>query len=241
MAEAVGARILASAEFYGHVQSRAAMTDAALWPYPVVDHLIAAGLAVTPDGRRFADEGLGGVFMANAIARLADPLSAVAIFDAAIWAGRGRLAVLPPNPHLAGRAPMLVADSIAGLAAEAGLPPEALSETVARHNQALAAGGFADLAPPRSPGRLPALPITTPPFIAVPLCAGITYTMGGVAADGDARVLARDGTPIPGLFAAGGTLGGLEGGPGAGYTGGLSKALVFGLRAAETAADRAIR
>jgi len=39
--------------------------------------------------------------------------------------------------------------------------------------------------------------------------------------------------PIPGLFAAGSATGGLEGGQYSGYTGGLSKAAVFGLRAGE--------
>jgi fumarate reductase flavoprotein subunit len=38
------------------------------------------------------------------------------------------------------------------------------------------------------------------------------------------------------LFAAGATTGGLEGGPAAGYVGGLMKAVVFGLLAAECAA-----
>ena len=70
--------------------------------------------------------------------------------------------------------------------------------------------------------------ICRPPFYAVPLCAGITYTMGGVAVDAQARVLHSAGRPIEGLYAAGGTIGGLEGGPFTGYTGGLAKALVFG-------------
>ena len=64
--------------------------------------------------------------------------------------------------------------------------------------------------------------------------SGITYTMGGVAIDPDARVLHGSGAAISGLFAAGGTVGGLEGGPYVGYTGGLAKALVFGWRAANT-------
>ena len=110
----------------------------------------------------------------------------------------------------------------------------ALPASVAAHNAALAQGRLPELDPPRRAGRLPPLPITEPPFYAAPLCAGITYTMGGIAVDGLARVIGAIGRPIPGLFAAGSTIGGLEGGPGAGYTGGLSKALVFGLRAAET-------
>ena len=44
--------------------------------------------------------------------------------------------------------------------------------------------------------------------------------------------------PIDGLYAAGGTTGGLEGGGALGYVGGLIKACVFGLRVAEDAARR---
>ena len=52
--------------------------------------------------------------------------------------------------------------------------------------------------------------------------------------DGDGRVNNND-RPIPGLYAAGSTVGGLDGGPHAGYVGGLIKA-VIGLRAAESIA-----
>ena len=62
---------------------------------------------------------------------------------------------------------------------------------------------------------------------------GITYTMGGIAIDEHAQVLDLKGVAIPGLFAAGATTGGLEGGENAVYIGGLIKAGVFGLLAAE--------
>lgn len=52
--------------------------------------------------------------------------------------------------------------------------------------------------------------------------------MGGFAVEA--------GCPIEGLLAAGATTGGLEGGSFAGYSGGLSKASVFGIIAAETVA-----
>ena len=61
------------------------------------------------------------------------------------------------------------------------------------------------------------------------------YTMGGIQIDADARVRHEDGSVIPGLYAAGAATGGIEGGPAIGYTGGLSKAAVFGFRAAEHA------
>ena len=74
------------------------------------------------------------------------------------------------------------------------------------------------------------------PFFAAPVCAGITYTMGGIAIDGDARVLREDDSAIEGLYAAGTTTGGLEGGSASGYVGGLSQSVITGLLAAEDAA-----
>jgi len=61
--------------------------------------------------------------------------------------------------------------------------------------------------------------------------------MGGVAIDGHGRALREDQTVVDGLYAAGTTTGGLEGGPSIGYVGGLSKSTVTGLRAAEHAAE----
>ena len=71
----------------------------------------------------------------------------------------------------------------------------------------------------------------TPPFYAIPVCAGITYTMGGVAINDRCQVLHLDGHAIDGLYAAGCTTGGHEGGPIAGMTGGLGKVLTFGWHA----------
>ena len=73
----------------------------------------------------------------------------------------------------------------------------------------------------------------------MPICAAITNTMGGIVVDGDARVLDKNDKPIPGLYAAGSTVGGLDGGPHAGYVGGLIKATI-GLRAAETIAGKSL-
>jgi fumarate reductase flavoprotein subunit len=67
----------------------------------------------------------------------------------------------------------------------------------------------------------------------MPICTAITNTMGGIVVDGEARVLDAKGAPIPGLFAAGSTVGGHDGGPHSCYVGGLIKA-VIGLIAAET-------
>ena len=109
---------------------------------------------------------------------------------------------------------------------------------VAAYNAAVRSGDPAALSPPRSTKSGPPAPIATPPFFAIPICPGITNTMGGIAIDGNGRVRRPDGSTIAGLYAAGGCTGGLEGGGSLGYVGGLIKACVFGLRAAEEVARR---
>lgn len=51
--------------------------------------------------------------------------------------------------------------------------------------------------------------LDTPPFEAYAVTCGVTFTFGGLRIDTDARVLDTDGSPIPGLFAAGELVGGL--------------------------------
>ncbi|MFV0297450.1 MAG: FAD-dependent oxidoreductase [Hyphomicrobiaceae bacterium] len=239
MAAEAGARLTNLRPFYGHLLAREASTSDNLWPYPELDAFTTTGVIVGPDGRRIADESQGGIAMANALARRPAPDEAIAIFDADIWEGPGRTHRIPANPLLeeAG-ATIRRAGSIAELAAQLDLPPDALADTVAQHNTAISSGNFSNLAPPRA-GPVKAQPIRTAPFMAIRVRPGITYTMGGIEIDGNARVIGKNGTPIPGLLAAGATTGGLEGGGRNAYVGGIVKAGVFGLLAAEEAARRA--
>ena len=238
LAQSLGAAITETGmnNIYGHLHSRDAMTTTKLWPRPYNDEVAASGIVVDQNGHRIADEGLGGVWLTNAIARLPDPLGTSIVFDQPIWDGPGRNHVQPPNP-LVQEAGGTVhrADTLAELAAVAGVPRNALEETVAHYNSALDAGTLDKLAPPRSSDRHKPWPIKTPPYYALPICVAITNCMGGIVVDGDGRVLDKADKPIPGLYAAGSTVGGLDGGPRAGYVGGLIKATI-GLRAAETIA-----
>ena len=225
--------------FYGHLLCRDAFSNDRVWPYPELDAIASAGIVVDRGGRRILDEGEGGIFMANGIARSPAPLEASVVFDAQIWDGPGRSARIPANPELARAAGTIHrALAIPELARLAGIDGEGLALTLALYNAACEKGDFAALAPSRSSERYWPMPIATPPFFAIPLCAGITYTMGGLKIDAAGRVLREDGQAIPGLYAAGSTTGGIDGGPYAGYVGGLAKAAVFGLRAAEDAASK---
>lgn len=237
MAEAAGAALTRLDRFYGHLLSRDAMTNPGLWPYPQIDAVAAAAIVVDAGGNRLLDEGLGGISITNDLARLDDPLCATVVCDNAIWESAGRAAQIPPNPELlSGGGTLHRADTLAGLAALAEIDPGGLEATVAGYNAAVRAGNLRALTPPHSSRSGAPRPIETPPYLAIPICAGITNTMGGIAIDGHGRVKRPDGTVIPGLYAAGGATGGLEGGGAVGYVGGLIKACLFGLLAAEHAA-----
>lgn len=240
MAVAAGAALTQMNHFYGHLLAQECMTNEKLWPYPQLDQLAVAGIIVDRNGSRMFDEGVGGVALSNLLARVDDPLCATIIFDATIWDGPGRSARIPPNPNLEiGGGTIHRAATLDSLATQLGIDSARLAETVAAYNTALRDQRLHELCPPRRVAQHPAFPIVDGPFMGIRLCAGITYTMGGIAIDEHARVLRPDGSVIDRLYAAGATTGGVEGGGDTGgYVGGLSKAGILGLCAAEHAARR---
>ena len=124
------------------------------------------------------------------------------------------------------------AATIEELASLFGLPGDALAHTLAEV-AALAAGQGADRF-----GRTRRLRAMHPPFHAARITGGLAHTQGGVRVDGSARVLRRDGGPIPGLLAAGGAAASISGESAAGYVpgNGLAHAFALGLIAGETIA-----
>jgi fumarate reductase flavoprotein subunit len=246
MAEEAGARLTDATSFYGHLLARDSLTNPKLWPYPTMDTLVGGAILVDRSGRRFIDEGLGGIAHSNAIAKLDDPLAVIAIFDHAIWETTGRAELVPPNPQLVAAGGTLIgAPDVPTLAQKIGVPAQALQQTIETYNQAVSADQGERLDPPRTSGRMfgesrnagkrvSVAPVATAPYYAVPLAVGISYTMGGIEIDAQARVIGRNGEPVPGLFAAGSCTGGVEGGPLGGYIGGYLKAVGLGLIAGQS-------
>ncbi|NQV54549.1 MAG: FAD-binding protein [Rhodospirillales bacterium] len=234
MAQDVGAAVTALGDFYGHLLSATAMTNEALWPYPNIDIVAVAGVMVDGNGRRFVDESRGGVFLSNAVAKLDDPLSATLVMTKKIWDEIGTDGIAPPNPLMVKHGGTLIeAPDLGALAAAIQVPADALKTTLDGYNQAFHSGNLGTLSPQRDGGRHQAYPVEEGPYCAIRLCAGVTNTMGGIEIDQHCRVLGKDGAPIAGLYAAGSSTGGLEGGPNVGYVGGLVKAFVFGMVAGE--------
>jgi len=233
MALASGAHMVGLNSFYGHLLSVDAFKSKELWPYPQIDSIASSGILVDSKGNRRLDEGKGGIYLANGVARF-EMGTAMVICDNLIWDNAGKKHQIPPNPLLELHGATMYRDeTIEKLAIKSGLPPIALVNTVNSYNEAVNSGLCEKLEPMRSTSIRPSQ-ISHPPFFAIPVCAGITNTSGGISIDSNARVLSKNGVPIPGLYAAGATIGGLDGGVNSGYIGGLVKA-VFGLKAAENA------
>jgi fumarate reductase flavoprotein subunit len=130
----------------------------------------------------------------------------------------------------------VAADTVEGLAewlATMGVDREGFLATIEGFGRAVASGTTAQLAIPRL--RSP-FALAEPPFRAIAVRAGITFTLGGIDVDADLRVIDRRGRSIAGLYAAGADAGGTYDG---GYMGGLVLGLVQGRAAGRSAAETA--
>lgn len=198
------------------------------------------GITVDRTGRRFFDEGAGtlaATYGTVGRAILERPAGvAYQLFDAV----GARL--LKHYAYRHALAPVR-ARTIAELAARLGLHAPTLARTIADFNAAIPsdappldptredARATTGLTPPKSNW---AVALLTPPFTAYPVTGGVTFTLGGVRTDPEARVLSADGQPLPGLFAVGDAVGLFHGNypSGAGQT----RNAVFGRRAGRAAA-----
>ena len=235
MAEAAGAQLSDMRRFYGHLLSRDGLENPDLTPYPQLDQISSAAIVVDGEGSRFLNEGLGGIYIANKIARFENPTLAFTIFDRTIWnEGPGVKSIYPANPtvEIAGGT-VFRAENITILAENIGAIPSTLKTSVENYNSIIRSGNRENSSLSKLDGTGLATAIETPPFMAIPIAVGITATMGGILVGANMQVRNKNGGLIPGLFGAGGTTGGLEGGGTLGYIGGLIKAATMGLLAGE--------
>ncbi len=161
---------------------------------------------VNAEGRRFIREDIGSVD-AREMALMDQPgrrywiVFDQAILDAAPpiligWSREDTLAAFRENgPAFSS------ADRIEELAREAGIDAEGLARTVAAFNYGVATGHdfFGRKHAP--------LPIGSGPYYAIRMQASSISGAVGLAVDDQLRVIRKDGTPVPGLYAAGELLG----------------------------------
>jgi fumarate reductase flavoprotein subunit len=264
MAMAIGAKAVELDAAVGQLVLRDKVTHPNLAHPPAPTMLMNAAMVVNGNGERFGDEALqtppaiasSGYFstyfadlrLASLMRKSDVPGDSWVIFDDAIWETAGRKlsrendpslpqslwAMQTPNPTIVEHGgTLLSASSIVDLAVQSGLPADRLQKTVDAFNRFSRDG--TPLAPPRS---VRADPIAAAPFHAIPLVPEISCTIGGVLVNEHGQALDQQERPIPGLYAAGGTMGGLTGGPRDGWAGGWSEATTFGLLSAQHAVSQ---
>ena len=226
--------------FYGHTMpGLPASVPAARW-VSVTQYYTQDAILVNSLGERFFDESRSMADETAAFEIVRQPEGRAwlvmdrRIHDDVPLPGRSPARVGPAFANaVAAGAPNVTADSISGLAdglAAQGVDRPGFIATIDTFDRATAAGNGDKLPVPRQ--RSP-FGLVEPPFRALAVRPGITFTLGGIDVDADLRVLDREGRPIPSLFAAGADAGGTYDG---GYMGGLVLGLVQGRAAGRSAA-----
>ena len=132
----------------------------------------------------------------------------------------------------------VTAGSIEELAEKIGVPAENLAATVEAYNAAVEAGGTDEFGRlydgTKTAYNIAVNKIEGDTYYAVPLHALCVMTLGGITANENMQVLDENGTPIPGLYAAGEVVGGIWGKFVSGGTGVMGP-IVFGKIAARHA------
>jgi succinate dehydrogenase/fumarate reductase flavoprotein subunit len=221
-----------------------------------IDRAKPGVIAVSPQGRRFTNEGNSyhdfvQAMVATCRAEGAKDIHAWLLCDHKTLRQYG-LGCVAPFPMPIGRhlksGYLKRGTTLAELAGVIGVPAQALQATVARFNDAARRGEDPDFGKgskaynryqgDASHGPNPCLaPLEQGPFYAIRLVVGDIGTFAGLATDAQTRVLGRDGRPIPGLFAVGNDAASIMGGnyPGAGIT--LGPAITFGYICGQTLAQ----
>jgi tricarballylate dehydrogenase len=196
------------------------------------------GIVVNRDGRRFLDEGAD--FRNYTYARYGREILrqpggiAFQLFDAKTRP------LLRREEYDSTPITGASAVTLGELADRLGIDRGGLEKTVRSFNAAIVDRPFdpalkdgrrASVEPPKSNW---ALALNTPPYYGYAVSCGITFTFGGLHVDERARVLRRDGPPLPGLFAAGEIVGGLFSGNYPGGSG-LTAGAVYGRIAGRSA------
>jgi succinate dehydrogenase/fumarate reductase flavoprotein subunit len=211
------------------------------------------GIIVDSSGRRFMNESASYVDCGHWMYERHQVVSAIPAFF--IGDARHRKyypfgsGMLPGStPKAAYESGMLVkADTLAELAAALNIDAGSLEQTVKRFNEFARTGKDLDFqrgdsaydrvySDPRVKPNPNLGEISQPPFFSVKVWPGDLGTKGGLLTNECAQVLREDGSPIPGLYAAGNSSASVMGRtyPGPGST--IAPAMVFGMLAGQHAA-----
>lgn len=225
--EALGASLGDMSAYQGHAGLAYGHGIPILWPL-----IMEGGFQVNRNGERFSDETKG--YSEQAVKVLEQP-GAVAwsIYDEE----RHKLMTQFDDYQDALKAGAVKsAKTIDDLANQLNLPALALKQTI--ENSAALCKGEKDRFGRNFSGKTP----LSAPFYGAKVTGALFHTQGGLEIDADARVLRKDGTAFPNLFAGGGAARGISGSGASGYMAGngLMTATSLGKLAGRAAAKQLI-
>ncbi|MGJ4925592.1 FAD-dependent oxidoreductase [Bradyrhizobium sp. HKCCYLS2038] len=252
LAAALGARLSGQGAFWVPASTFTRRDGSrGVFPHTVTDRAKPGLIAVDAGGRRFVNEAVSyHEFVRAQLSHAGSAIPAWLVCDRRfLWTyGLGR--IKPFTRSVANEVAcgyLKHGATVAGLARAIGVPPDALTQTIADFNVHAARGedpvfGRGGNAYQRALGDADhkpnpcVAPIVRGPFYAVAVWPADLGMSAGIATDTRARVLDAKGAPIPGLFACGNDMASVMEGayPGPGIT--LGPALVFGWLAGRTAA-----
>jgi tricarballylate dehydrogenase len=225
------------AEYHAEpIDPRSSATEPLVMAYPY-------GVLVNQQGLRFTDEAPGPIDASYEITTrvIAEQKKGIAfcLLDNKINAIENwQRCVRSDQPPVTG-------PDIATLGHALGFDGKAAQRTIEAYNRACRNGVFdprtldglatVGLSPVKSNY---AVPLDTPPYHAYPIISSNTFTFGGLKVNVNAQVINNDGERMPGLYAAGETVGLYYGK----YPGATSvlRGAVFGRRAGEHAGSQAV-
>jgi fumarate reductase flavoprotein subunit len=223
-----GMRLGAATEHMGSYQGHASVAapDGPLVTWGVV---VNGAILVNRDGERFGNETVGYSEYAGAVMAQSGN-EAWEIFDGGVYeASRGTR-----FDEVIEAGKVVRSETLEDLAETFGLPADTLTETVGETNRSIRG----EMPDPFGRGEFGVGPLE-PPFYGIHVRGALFHTQGGLKVDSRARVLRFDGSPVPGLYAGGGTAVGISGKGYKGYSSGngLLAATVLGKISGEAAAE----
>lgn len=168
--------------------------------------MVNYGALVTKDGTRYIDEVNTYVRVAKETPRLTKDNLAFIIVEESIK-NDSNMVKERFDRYERNKAPIYRADTLEGLAKEAGINPDALVKTIKEYNDAIKNKTTDKLNPPLTLEN-PRL-IEKGPFCAFPFQGGMTATFGGPLVNVNTEVINNENRPIKGLYAIGNSIGGL--------------------------------
>ena len=184
------------------------------------DIILAGGIMVGPDGRRFIDETRYPGGLSAGILDLPDK-HAYEIFDQRILElHRGLLETRSQLQALIREGLFVEGATAAELAAKLGIDAAGIAETVRAYNAAV--GGRDAF------GRTVKTPLGTPLY-GIRVTVALYHTQGGIRVNPEGQVLRADGSVIPNLYAGGGVAAGVSGDGMDGYLPGNGQLASLGL------------